>query len=44
MCIYETNNFICYSDQCILSRLYLDYPELFNKIGDGYGQIIKELI
>jgi hypothetical protein len=42
-CINETNEFICYSDQCIWSHIYVDYPELFNKIGDGYGNIIKEL-
>ena len=43
MCILETNNFICYSEQCILSRIFIDYPDLFNKIGDSYGQIISIL-
>jgi hypothetical protein len=43
ICLKETNGFICYSDQCIWSRIYLDYPKLFNKIGDSYGQIILEL-
>jgi len=42
-CRTETNKFVCYSDQCIWTRIYIDYPELFNKIGDTYGQIIKEL-
>jgi hypothetical protein len=42
-CINDTSEFICYSDQCIWSRIYVDYPELFNKIGDGYGNIITEL-
>ena len=42
-CMNETTEFICYSDQCIWTRIYVDYPELFNKIGDGYGNIISEL-
>jgi hypothetical protein len=44
ICISETTDYICYSDQCILTRIYVDYPELFNKIGNSYGQIITELI
>ena len=43
ICISETNEFTCYSEQCILTRIYVDYPELFNKIGDSYGKIIDEL-
>ena len=43
ICISETNEFTCYSEQCILSRIYVDYPELFNKIGDGYGEIFLKL-
>ena len=43
ICIHETNKFTCYSVQCILARIYIDYPELFNKIGDEYGRIILEL-
>jgi hypothetical protein len=42
-CINETNTFTCYSDQCILTRIYIDYPDLFNKIGNNYGEIIEEL-
>ena len=43
ICISETTEYPCYSDQCILTRIYVDYPNLFNKIGNSYGQIIKEL-
>ena len=43
ICISETTEFVCYSDQCILTRMYVDYPALFNKLGDGYGHIIKSL-
>ena len=43
ICISETNEFTCYSEQCILSRIYVDYPELFNKIGEGYGEIFLKL-
>ena len=43
LCISETNEYVCYSDQCIWSRIYIDYPELFNKIGNTYGQIILDL-
>ena len=43
LCISETNEYVCYSDQCIWTRIYIDYPELFNKIGNGYGQIILDL-
>ena len=42
-CTNETNEFICFSDQCIWTRIYADYPKLFNKIGNGYGNIINEL-
>jgi hypothetical protein len=42
-CIKETKTFVCYSDQCIWTRMYVDNPSLFNKVGDGYGNIIKEL-
>jgi len=42
-CINDINGFICYSDQCIWSYIYVYYPDLFNKIGDGYGKIIEEL-
>ena len=31
------------SDQCIWSLIYVNHPELFNKIGDGYGEIINYL-
>ena len=43
ICISETTKYTCYSDQCILTRIYVDYPELFNKIGNTYGQIILDL-
>ena len=42
-CINETNTFTCFSDQVILSHIYYDNPGLFNKIGTGYGNLIKEL-
>ena len=42
-CIKETTTFVCYSDQCIWTRMLVDHPELFNKVCDGYGNIIKEL-
>ena len=43
ICILETTQFTCYSEQSILTRIYIDYPELFNKVGNGYGQIVLEL-
>lgn len=31
------------SEQCILSLIYVDHPELFNKVKNGYGEIINYL-
>ena len=42
-CITHTRKFTCYSDQIILSHIYYDNPKLFNKVGTGYGNLIKEL-
>jgi hypothetical protein len=42
-CISETDTYTCYSDQSIWSRIYIDLPTLFNKVGHGYGQIVLEL-
>jgi hypothetical protein len=32
-----------YTDQVILTHIYKDYPTLFYKLGDGYGQIVPLL-
>ena len=32
-----------YTDQVILTYIYKDFPELFYKIGSGYGELIKVL-
>lgn len=42
-CISENNSFVCYSEQVILSRIFHDNPQLFNKISSGYGNIFKDL-
>jgi hypothetical protein len=42
-CRKEANTFVCYSDQCIWTHMFVDKPYLFNKVGDGYGSIIQEL-
>jgi hypothetical protein len=31
------------TDQIILTHLYKDNPELFYKLGDGYGEIVPLL-
>ena len=36
-------SFVCYSEQYILSRICLDHPELFNKIGDNYSTELLKL-
>ena len=44
--IKKTKNkkkYVCLSDQCILTMIYIDKPELFNCIGKGYGVFIKLL-
>ena len=38
-CIKSTNDFICYSDQIIFTRMFFDNQEYFNKISNNYGDI-----
>ena len=40
-CLKNCNDYQCYSDQIIFSKLKLNHPEYFNKICDGYGCIVK---
>jgi len=32
-----------WTDQCILTHIFKDYPDLFFKVCDGYGEIVKHL-
>ena len=38
-CNKLTNDFICYSDQIIFTRMFFDNQEYFNKISNNYGDI-----
>ena len=37
------NQFMCLSDQCVWTRIMVDHPELFNRVGVGYGEIVNIL-
>jgi hypothetical protein len=39
----EYNNWLCGSDQVIFTRLLKDFPDLFYKISDGYGNNLVKL-
>jgi hypothetical protein len=43
-CLKENKSFSCYSEQVIISRILIENPNLFNKIANGYGNIITELL
>ena len=32
-----------WTDQIVLSHIYKDYNDLFFKLGDTYGEIVKKL-
>lgn len=42
-CIENTNNYTCFSDQIILSKIKKDYPKHFNKLCDGYSCFVNNL-
>ena len=39
-CIDNCNDYPCYSDQIIWSKIKLNYPDYFHKLCDGYGCMI----
>ncbi len=42
-CAKKENNWKCGSDQYIFTKLINKYPELFNKIAEGYGENLPKL-
>lgn len=39
-CLKSTQEFQCYSDQIIFSKMLFDHPDWFNKIASGYGNVV----
>jgi succinate dehydrogenase/fumarate reductase flavoprotein subunit len=39
-CVDFTIEFTCLVDEVILTRMLFDHPEWFNKIANGYGDVI----
>tara|TARA_B100002019_G_C21273145_1_gene603593 strand:- start:3494 stop:4309 length:816 start_codon:yes stop_codon:yes gene_type:complete len=40
-CLKNCDDYTCYSDQIIFSKLKLNHPEYFNKLCDGYGCVVE---
>ena len=40
---FKGDRYFGLSDQCILTYIYMKYPELFNCVADGYAAIIPAL-
>jgi hypothetical protein len=43
LCSENENNWTCGSDQCIFTELKKRQPELFHRIGEGYGNLIENI-
>jgi len=43
LCSENENNWICGSDQCIFTEVKKRQPELFHRIGEGYGNLIENI-
>lgn len=39
----DRNIFLCLSDQVVWTRMLIEKPEYFNKVGSGYGEIVNLL-